>query len=226
VWLAYFLPAQYNDRCIMFNNMRVYTPQTMPLLHMRMRSQIPPPSTTAALALPKDPAVEAAAKEAAAAKKREDDRKRTAWGHPIWLFFHALSYKIKEESFPVVGQELLRLIHGIATNLPCPICSDHARAYMKNINFLAIQTKEQFINFLFQFHNAVNSRKGYPLFPREEVDKKYALAVLPAIFHQFERAYQDKAYNPKHIHDEYVRNRILRSVRTWFYANYETHFQT
>jgi hypothetical protein len=217
----------------MFSNMRVYNPQTMPLLQMRMRSRGPPVAANAGTREPvvrdlttreptvKEPSVDA---EAAAAKKREDDRKRTAWGHPIWLFFHALSYKIKEESFPLVGQELLRLIHGIATNLPCPVCSDHARIYMKNINFLSIQTKEQFINFLFQFHNAVNSRKGYPLFPREEVDAKYSLAVLPAIFQQFERAYQDKAYNPKHIHDEYIRNRILRTMRSWFYSNYDKHF--
>jgi len=200
--------------------MRVYTPQTMPLLQMRMRTRVAPVVKTEAV----DPVEQAAAAAEVAAKKLEDDRKRTAWGHPIWLLFHALSYKIKEESFPVIGQELLRLIHGIATNLPCPVCSDHARAYMKNINFLAIQTKEQFINFLFQFHNAVNARKGYPLFPRQEVDTKYANAILPAIFQQFERSYQDKAYNPKHIHDEYIRNRILRSMRTWFYANYETHF--
>ena len=95
---------------------------------------------------------------------------------------------------------------------------------MKNINFLSIQTKEQFINFLYQFHNTVNIRKGYPLFPREELDKKYSLAILPAMFAKFEKAYRDKAYNPQHIHDEYVRNRILTQMRQWFQRNYSIHF--
>jgi hypothetical protein len=190
----------------MFSNMRVYNQQTMPLLQMRMQQK-----------QQKVPIIEDI-------EKKEQDRRRTAWGHPIWLFFHTLSYKIKDSSFPVVGQELLRLIHGIATNLPCPVCSDHARTYMKNINFLAIQNKEQFINFLYQFHNSVNLRKGYPIFPREELDIKYSTAILPAIYNSFEKVYQDKAYNPSHIHDEFIRNRILKNMRDWMVRNYDSHF--
>ena len=201
----------------MFSNMRVYNQQTMPLLQMRMNQR-------QQQQLQKKSNVVNVVSEAEKEKKKEDDRRRTAWGHPIWLFFHTLSYKIKETSFPLVGQELLRLIHGIATNLPCPVCSDHARTYMNNINFLAIQNKEQFINFLYQFHNSVNLRKGYSIFPREEIDTKYSAAVLPAIFRTFEKAYQDKAYNPSHIHDEFVRNRILKNMRDWLFKNYDTHF--
>lgn len=203
----------------MFTNTRVYNAQSMPLLQMRM--MIPKKQV---VSRPDVMVQEDVVVQEELMKRKEEDKKRTAWGHPIWLFFHSLSYKIKESSFPIVGQELLRLIHGVATNLPCPICSDHARDYMKNINFLAIQTKEQFINFLFQFHNSVNVRKGYPLFPREDVDKKYAFAILPAIFLKFEQAYRDKKYNPQHIHDEYVRNRILKQMRNWFQQHYSTHF--
>jgi len=209
----------------MFSNMRVYNAQSMPLLQMRMSAAKPVKKVEVPTV--NDQVVaqeEAKKKQEEAKKKQEEDRKRTSWGHPIWLLFHSLAYKIKEESFPLVGHELLRLIHGIATNLPCPVCSDHAREYMKNINFLAIQTKQQFINFLFQFHNSVNARKGYPLFPREEVDKKYATAILPAIFARFEQVYRDKSYNPQHIHDEYIRNRILKQMRDWFQRHYSTHF--
>jgi hypothetical protein len=93
------------------------------------------------------------------------------------------------------------------------MCSDHARDYMKNINFAAIQTKEQFINFLYQFHNSVNARKSYPLFDRIGLEEAYGKAVLPNIYRNFEAAYKDKAFNPRHIHDEFVRNRVLRSMR-------------
>ena len=153
----------------------------------------------------------------------EENRKRTAWGTHIWILLHTLSVKIKEESFPMVGAELIRMVHGIVTNVPCPMCSDHARDYMKNVNFSAIQTKIQFIDFMFQFHNSVNARKGYPLYSRSEVEEHYSRAILPNVYRNFETAYKDKAFNPRHIHDEYVRNRVMRQFRAWLQKNQE-HF--
>jgi len=149
----------------------------------------------------------------------EENRRRMQWGHHIWIFLHTLSVQIREDAFPVVGQELLRHIHGIVTNLPCPICSDHAKDYMKNINLAAIQTKEQLINLLFHFHNSVNQRKGYALFNRQDVESTYSRAIMNNAYHNFEMAYKDKSFNPKHITDEYVRNRVLMQFRGWLRNN-------
>jgi hypothetical protein len=155
---------------------------------------------------------------------QEENRRKTAWGAHIWTFLHTLSVKIMEESFPIVRTELMQLVNGIVTNLPCPTCSDHARDYMKNINMASIQTKEQFINFLYQFHNSVNARKGYPIYDRNDVEENYRKAILPNVYHNFELAYRDKGFNPSHIHDEYVRNRIIQRMRVWMSRNQE-HFE-
>ena len=83
----------------------------------------------------------------------------------------------------------------------------------------AIQTKQQFINFLYQFHNSVNASKSYPIFERAGLEEAYEKAILPNIFRNFEIAYKDKAFNPRHIHDEFVRNRVLKSFREWLQRN-------
>jgi len=194
-------------------NMRVYNVTTVPSMRMKMMQQQQPKQQ------PQQQPVSTNQSQ----QQQEESRKRTAWGTHIWILLHTLSVKIKEESFPVVGPSLLRLVHGIVTNLPCPQCSDHARDYMKNVNFAAIQTKQQFIDFLFQFHNSVNARKAYPLYDRTDVEEHYGRAILANVYRNFELAYRDKAFNPRHIHDEYLRNRLLRQFRAWLQTNQE-HF--
>lgn len=141
------------------------------------------------------------------------------WGEPTWFLFHTLSVKIKEEEFIRVKDDLLNLVYSICINLPCPICSDHAKEYLKNINFKAIQSKSQLIDFFHQFHNAVNKRKHLDMFPREQVEEKYSKAITRNIFLYFQQGFKDESYNPKHISDQYIRQRVLKGFNEWFYKN-------
>jgi hypothetical protein len=153
----------------------------------------------------------------------EKDDSKAKWGQPVWLFFHTLSIKVKDDSFDIVKGELLNLIYAICSNLPCPICSDHAKEYLKSVNFSAIQTKTQLIDFFFQFHNMVNKRKHIEPFPRDQVEPKYNLAITQNIFFNFIRAYNEKSYNTRHIYDEHIRQRVLTQLKNWFYKN-SSHF--
>lgn len=79
------------------------------------------------------------------------------WGPITWLLFHTLTAKIKPEYFNEERIKLIGHIKSICAVLPCPLCVEHARTALKNIN--NVKTKEQLQNFLFNFHNEVNSRK-------------------------------------------------------------------
>jgi hypothetical protein len=85
--------------------------------------------------------------------------KKMKWGEPTWFLFHTLSYKIKDEMFLQVKNEILNIFFLICRNLPCSICAEHATQYMQNINFNAIQTKQQLKDLFFEFHNTVNLKK-------------------------------------------------------------------
>ena len=145
--------------------------------------------------------------------------KAMKWGEPTWFLFHTLSVKIKEEEFTRVKDDLLSMVYSICVNLPCPICSDHAKEYLKTINFRAIHSKSQLIDFFHQFHNTVNKRKQKESFPRDQVEEKYSKAYTQNIFLYFQQGFQDKSFNPKHISDQYIRQRVLNKFNEWFYKN-------
>ena len=55
------------------------------------------------------------------------------WGPPTWIFLHTLVAKIKDEQFPVIGQQVIANIIQICLFLPCPECSVHAKQFWANV---------------------------------------------------------------------------------------------
>ena len=150
--------------------------------------------------------------------------KTMKWGEPTWFLFHTLSEKIKEESFASLKPELIQLIYSICTNLPCPDCSNHAKAYLDKINFNMIQNKEQLINMFFVFHNSVNKRKGYPLFKNDELHEKYSKAITVNIIQNFLHAFTQKNKNVHMIANDMHRKRILNTITAWFDKNIQNFY--
>jgi hypothetical protein len=149
----------------------------------------------------------------------EEPKKKMVWGPPIWFLFHTMAEKIKEESFQSLRFDILNKIYLIANNLPCPICSTHAKEYLDRINFNAIQSKNDLKNMLFHFHNEVNKRKAYSLFAFEDLDEKYSKAVTVNIIQNFMFHFQDKQRSPKLIASDLQRTHIARALIEWFQKN-------
>lgn len=152
-------------------------------------------------------------------EKKVEKKKGMKWAQPTWFLFHTLAEKIREDAFPLVRAELLNVIYTICVNLPCPDCARHAKAHMDGVNFDAIQTKEHLRIMLHRFHNEVNKRKGYPLFPLEEVTPKYAAANTVNIIHYFMPFFEDKHASLRMIADDLHRARIAVQLKAWFNKN-------
>lgn len=142
--------------------------------------------------------------------------KKMKWGEPIWNLFHVLAEKVKESDFQLIRSELLNVIYTICSNLPCPDCANHAIQYLNDIHYKNIQTKEQLKNMLFRFHNEVNSRKQFPLFPREQLEEKYSNYALFPVLHQFMVVFQDKHKSIRMIADDFHRTKVAKSLKEWF----------
>ena len=95
------------------------------------------------------------------------------WGNNIWYLFHTLSYKIKEESFLILKNDLIEIFKNICKNLPCPDCSKDAMNVIGKIDFNTVNTKENFKLMLFNFHNYVNRKLKKKEFKYEDFDNKY-----------------------------------------------------
>lgn len=153
----------------------------------------------------------------------QEPEKKILWGPAIWFLLHTLAEKIKQELFSSIRVELLNIIYSICVNLPCPLCSDHAKEYFDKINFNTIQTKLDLKLLLFNFHNVVNKRKNYSLFSREELDEKYSKANTMNIIHNFMYFFQDKNRSPKMIANDLQRKHIAVKLKQWFSNNLQ-HF--
>lgn len=141
------------------------------------------------------------------------------WGQHVWNLIHSMTVLVKDEEFLRIKTECLNILFLVCSHLPCPICSDHAKQYLKSINLNAIQNKMQFKNLFHQFHNNVNAKKNYPLFPREKLEETYEKAILNNMFTNFMLAFKDMSYNQSHIGDQHIRMRILKMFSEWFMKN-------
>lgn len=140
------------------------------------------------------------------------------WGKSTWYLFHTVAEKIKDEYFLQKRKEILDLIFLICRNLPCPICSEHAKEYLNSINFNNIQTKQSLKRMLFDFHNNVNAKKDYPVFNISEL-KMYEGAVLSNILQYFLNNFIMKTNSIQFVNVTIQRNMIKREVKKWFDNN-------
>ena len=147
-----------------------------------------------------------------------DQPKKMKWGEPVWLLLHTLCEKVKSDSFSEIRQGFLNIIYIICTNLPCPDCSSHAKTYLDGNQFMAIQSKEQLKRFMFDFHNSVNIRKGFPIFKYQDL-QKYSTAITINIIYNFMNSYNVKNHSIHMISNDVYRNRMIETIKTWVNQN-------
>jgi len=192
----------------LFSNYTLAGRQTNINMNMNMNNQQVMPFNTYKNSIIKQPHVKL--------EIPEEPVKKVKWGPPIWYLLHTLSVKIKEEHFMKLRVELLNNIYAICTNLPCPDCSNHAKIYLNSINFNAIQTKEDFKRFLFNFHNSVNKRKGYPEFSYQELNEKYSLAITKNVLQVFMIHFQDRNRSIKLLATDFHKTQLVIVLKKWF----------
>jgi len=139
------------------------------------------------------------------------------WGPFIWRLFHVLAYKLKDESFHIVGIDLFNFIKRICSNLPCPDCARHASFFLSKINPLVIRSKKDLIITLFIFHNSVNKRKDKPL-ETEGILRQYENENIFNVYNNFIRVFHTNK-NHKLLADNLHRKFIVKDFKSWFLSN-------
>lgn len=140
------------------------------------------------------------------------------WGRPTWFFLHTLVEKVHEEHFDILKPQLCDFIIQICHNLPCPICAKHAREYMNNVNLNNITTKQNLKKMLFDFHNTVNKRKGYPQFNINDLDATYSKSHLIHSYNNFIRNYHMNG-SVRYMVESANRKKLVSILSKWFKAN-------
>ena len=147
------------------------------------------------------------------------DSAKMTWGSPTWFFLHTLAEKIDVHKFQDIKSGLLTIIFMIVSNLPCPICSNHAKEFLNSVNFNTIENKEDLKFLLFNFHNLVNSRKHYAIFTYEELNEKYSCAITQNIIQNFMVQFTKKSGNIRLIADDLHRQTMISSIKQFLNSN-------
>lgn len=148
---------------------------------------------------------------------------RILWGPSTWTFFHVLAEKVNEDFFLKHGNEIINIMVKISNNLPCPICSQHAKNITSKNNTKLIKTKQDFIRFLNYFHNVVNRKNGKELFNMKDM-KKYKSFNFSVVIHNF-LIFYTKNYNISSFQlsldsSQTMRRRVANTVTVWLQKNW------
>jgi hypothetical protein len=145
----------------------------------------------------------------------------TQWGPPTWAILHTLAEKITENSYSIMGKNLILNIIQICNNLPCPTCAQHAKEFWAKVNINNLKTKTDLINLLFVFHNMVNKRNNSQPFKHSDLHIYKTKQLIPT-FNNFTRNFTTRG-NMKLLNESFHRNIMLKRLRTWF-MNHISHF--
>jgi hypothetical protein len=145
------------------------------------------------------------------------------WGPHCWVFFHVIILKINPDCFEKVWRPLLSHLQNICSNLPCPSCSKHAQIFFSRQKRLEFKNKEEFAEFIWFFHNYVNSSKKKAHFPLEKMGE-YNAKKLDDSYRQFLRVYNSKDTSLKMLNESFRRRLISKTFHTWILTNRKCFF--
>ena len=151
-------------------------------------------------------------------EKPQGELKKMIWGEPTWYLLHTLAEKIKEQDFARISASFFKFLIQICSNLTCPDCSNHAIKYLNSINFQSVTSKEELKKILWQFHNSVNKKKDYPVFPFEKL-QKYKYANTMNIVYNFLQHFEKKDFTMKLNAQSFSREQVFPKIRVWLKNN-------
>lgn len=94
------------------------------------------------------------------------------WGPAAWTFLHSIAHSYPFLPSETEKSEMLSFLPLFCSQLPCPRCRSHCTLYMlKNLDDLAVSSRDRIVRFMHDFHNEVNRRTGKREVSFEEHEK-------------------------------------------------------
>jgi hypothetical protein len=137
------------------------------------------------------------------------------WGNATWILFHTLAQQIREDEFIKERTRLINFIRETCAHLPCPKCAADATRIMSRAYIDRIETKDDLIEFLRQFHNIVNTKLNKPAMSAEEVETKYKRAKTHMVVKNFFNILSISYGNMKMLIHSYQRQNFIRSQQDY-----------
>jgi hypothetical protein len=133
------------------------------------------------------------------------------WGNTIWYLFHGLLHKLNDEQFYNWKEDYIFIFKSISNNLPCPECSADANNIIKKTNFKNINSKEDLIKYIFNFHNYVNKKLKKKEFNYEDLII-YEKINIEIVINNFILIFKLNSNIPQLMSQSFHRQKILPEI--------------
>ena len=110
--------------------------------------------------------------------------KIAVWGPATWNLLHCLCEKVYEHNFNKIKDDLITIITLICISVPCPICREHAKNYLKTHAIQKCKTKGELKMFVYKLHNSASINANKPQFD-EKILEQYKHKVLTNVYKQY-----------------------------------------
>jgi hypothetical protein len=83
------------------------------------------------------------------------------WGIAIWFMLHCIAAAFPEKPTDEHKNAVIKLFHSLSQLLPCSICSNHLKEYLKQHKIEDnVENREQFERYVYDLHEHVNKSRG------------------------------------------------------------------
>ncbi len=144
---------------------------------------------------------------------------KSVWGPATWQLLHSVVLKIDDNINKEQLKELKGLISNIASNLPCPYCTQHAMSYLKTNRFDLIDNILSLRMFIHNFHNNVNIRLKKPTMSYEDHIVLYSRTNLKMVIMNMLNIYKNMNTSVTMMLYSYYRGRLVQDINEYFYRN-------
>jgi hypothetical protein len=97
---------------------------------------------------------------------------KEVWGPKMWEVMHTFSFSYPISPSNVEKQAASNFYNSIGILIPCKECSNHCLQYVK-INPPNVNSKDDLIDWVYNFHNEVNKRLGKQYYRKEDLLSRY-----------------------------------------------------
>ena len=144
--------------------------------------------------------------------------KKAEWGPLVWKVLHCMTIKIKDEEFQNERENIIQMISGICSNLPCPQCATHASGLIKKHKLRDVKSKIDIIKFIYLMHNQVNKRLKKQIYSFEKIEE-YEHFNMKSLLNDYYNMNLKAKYNEKMMLHSYHRKTFMKKFCDYFRNN-------
>jgi hypothetical protein len=128
----------------------------------------------------------------------------TRFGPSLWQGLHYITLGYPDNPTNDKKQKYKAFFLLLRDTLPCSICAEHYAENLKKmpLSDKVLESKENLVKWLIDFHNVVNEMKGKPVIPYEKARKLIDTDIhcTPKIIENFNKETQNDVCNIKFIY--------------------------